>query len=75
VAAALEETVALERDQVMVDGRGGGQAHGIRDLANGGRISALGHGSRDALEDLLSTVNVVPGQAVTPSGVGGLAGP
>ena len=63
VAASFEEPISLKRDQVMVHCGGRGKADGVGDLADGGRVSALRHGPRDALEDLLSPVDVVPCQA------------
>src|SRR5574338_742718 len=58
--ASLEQAVALERDEVMVHRRGGRQAHGIGDLADRGRVAALGHRPGDALDDLLLALRVGP---------------
>jgi hypothetical protein len=48
----------------MDSGRGG-EADRIRDLADRGRVSALGHGAGDVFHDALSALGVVPGHAVT----------
>ena len=73
--ASLEEAVSFEGDQVMMDGGRGSQPDGICDLAHRRRVPPLCHGAGDALEDLLAAIDVVPGQAMAPSAVGGLAGP
>jgi hypothetical protein len=66
VATAFEEPVALEGDEVMMDRTRRGEADRVGDLADGGWISALLHGLRNAVEDSLASLVVVPGHM--PSG-------
>ena len=66
VASAFEQAVSFQRDQVVMNGGGGGEADGIRDLAHRRGIATLDDGVGDALEDLLSTVDVVPGHLAGP---------
>ncbi len=70
LSAAFDEALALQRDEVMVHGAGGGKADGIRDLANGRGISALLERERDAIEDALSPLDVVPGHVDSPLLIG-----
>ena len=62
MGATLQEPIALQGEQVMVDGGSRGQSDLVRDLADAGRIPALGHCLRDAPEDLLLAFGVMPGQ-------------
>jgi hypothetical protein len=63
VRSALEQPVALEADEVMVDRGGRCEADRLRDLTDGGRIAALLDGASDALEDAVPSFGVVPGQS------------
>jgi hypothetical protein len=54
----------------MVHGARGRQADGIGDLANRGWIPPLLDGLRDAVEDPLSSILVMPGHVLLPSRVG-----
>ena len=57
----LEKPVALQRDEVMVNGRGGRQTNSISDLTHRWRIAAVGNGMRDVFDDPLSALDVVTG--------------
>ena len=48
-----------------MDSGGGGEADRISNLADLGRVSALGHGAGDVFHDALSALGVVPGHALT----------
>jgi hypothetical protein len=62
LATALEEPVAFQGDEVMMHGAGGGEPHGIRDLADRWRVATLSHRLRDAVDDSLPALDVMPGQ-------------
>ena len=62
--SALEQPVALEADEVVVDRGGRREADRLRDLADGRRIATLLHGLRDALEDPSAALGVMPGHGL-----------
>ena len=64
LAAALQQAVALEGDEVVVDGARRGEADGVGDLANRGRIAALLDRARDVVEDPLPALDVMPGHGL-----------
>jgi hypothetical protein len=66
LAAALEEPVPLEGDQVMMDGAGGCEADGVGDLPDRGWIATLLDPPRDEVDDSLSPLHVMPGHRAAP---------
>jgi hypothetical protein len=66
VGAALEQPVSLERDEVVMDGARGGEPDVVRDLTDRGRVPTLLDGAGDAVEDSLTTLDVVPGHVGFP---------
>ena len=70
LAAPLDEAIALERDEVMVDRAGGGEADGIGDLTNRRRISPLLERERDAVKNALPALDVVSGHVDSPLLIG-----
>ena len=70
LSAALDESLALRGNEVMVDGAGGRQTDGIRNFANRWRISPLLERERDAVENALPPLDVVPGHVESPLLIG-----
>ena len=61
ISTALDQSIALEGDEVMMHRARRGEADRIGNLADRGGISALLHGLRNAVEDSLPSLVVVPG--------------
>ncbi len=58
---APQEPDLLEVREVGVDGRRGGEAHGLADLAHRGRVAGLRRVLADVVEDLLLALGQVHG--------------
>jgi hypothetical protein len=68
---ALDEPVALQGEEVVVDRARRRQADGIGDLAHRGRIPALLDSAGDALEDAPPALHIMPGHTLPPVMVAG----
>jgi hypothetical protein len=68
--APFEESVGLERGEVVLVGGRRGQADGVGDLAHRGWVAALGDRAGDAVEDALPALLVVPGHCEPPWVIG-----